>query len=245
MRPALLAYVMTLAVGLSSAAAETTDEEKCQGRKLSALGKRELCLRKARQKILVGKPLDPDLCDRKFDAAIVRADEAAAKKGVWCRWLEEGDGTAIDLNTGLQWELKTTDGSVHDLDNSDYTWTATFQSTMPDGSVFAEFLGTLNGGLSPDGVTTTGCFANKCDWRVPTTAELRGILDMTVPGCLKGTPCTTMPGETKARPYWSATTSDRHPDKAWVTSFWYGDSGVSGKWKRGRVRAVRGSIGGW
>jgi len=48
---------------------------------------------------------------------------------------------------GLQWELKTGDGSVHDKDNT-YTWSATEAGTAPNGTAFIAFVGTLNRGVS-------------------------------------------------------------------------------------------------
>lgn len=50
-----------------------------------------------------------------------------------CRWLENGDGTATDLNTGLQWELKTDDGSIHDKDDT-YKWAAVVLGEAPECS---------------------------------------------------------------------------------------------------------------
>lgn len=77
---------------------------------------------------------------------------------------ETGDGTVTDSRTGLQWELKTDDGGVHDKDNT-YTWTAAVGGTAPNGTAFLGFLAALNG--SVDGA----CFAGHCDWRLPTIAE--------------------------------------------------------------------------
>jgi len=58
----------------------------------------------------------------KFADAIAKADEKAAGQSASCRWMNNGDGTATDLNSGLQWELKTDDNtSAHDKDNT-YTW---------------------------------------------------------------------------------------------------------------------------
>jgi hypothetical protein len=48
-----------------------------------------------------------------------------------------GDGTATDYDTGLQWEQKTDDGSVHDKDNT-YSWSPTLGP--PDGTAFTAFL---------------------------------------------------------------------------------------------------------
>ena len=163
--PKTTIWTLILSLALTTAAFAVTDEEKCQKKKLIALGKRDLCLQKERSKEVLGKTPNLAGCAEKLEKAITKADDAAAKKGVTCRWLENGDGTVTDLNSGLQWELKTDDGSIHDISHS-YIWSAT--GTAPDGPAFVDFLGTLNGGESSDGVTTTGCFAKRCDWRLPT-----------------------------------------------------------------------------
>lgn len=225
-------WTLNLPLALSSAAPAATDEERCQKKKLIALGKRDLCLQQERAKEVLGKTSDPAKCAEKFDKQITKADEAAAKKGASCRWLENGDGTATDLNSGLQWELKTDDASIHDTDNR-YTWCDT--RLVPDGGAFVNFLGTLNGG------TSTGCFADKCDWRFPTFEELRGILDAAFPSCTIS-PCTTIPGETALEAHWSSSTYDFNPVFAWSVNF---ANGFVDDWLKNdlfplHVRAVRG-----
>ena len=38
------------------------------------------------------------------------------------RFVDNGDGTITDTKTGLQWEKKSDDGTIHDQDDT-YTWT--------------------------------------------------------------------------------------------------------------------------
>lgn len=211
-KPLILAAIITLAVA-GPAHAKPTFEEKCQIKKLQAAGKRDLCYRKERAKLIVGKTPDIEKCRTKFAKAIRKADESAAKNLSACRWLENGDGTAFDLNTGLQWELKTDDGSVHDKDNV-YSWTEGLAAAdSPDGTIFTEFLWALNAGstsLQAVGAldfTTTGCLANTCDWRVPTIEELTSIIE---PAFGSGSPCvdfpcTSIPGETQEVPHATVT----------------------------------------
>ncbi|MHB8809149.1 MAG: Lcl C-terminal domain-containing protein [Desulfobulbaceae bacterium] len=59
-----------------------------------------------------------------------------------------------DNKTGLIWEVKTTDGSIHDKDKV-FTWDGAQQ----------DFIGELN----------RMKFGGFADWRLPTTDELRGL----------------------------------------------------------------------
>ena len=217
-------WLLVLSLALASAAgAAPTDEEKCEKSKVLALGKRALCLQKERGKEAIGQTPDTAKCADKFADAIAKADEKAAKKGASCRWLDNADGTATDLNSGLQWELKTDDGSAHDKDKT-YTWnTDTLGGTTPNGTAFTDLLGTLNGGVSAlPGSATTGCFAGHCDWRLPMIEDLRAILDAEYPNCSID-PCTTIPGFTVSSLYWSSSTVSAGPAFAWGVFF---DSGL-------------------
>jgi hypothetical protein len=202
----------------------------------------------------------PDMsaqCWTKFNAALELIDAAAAKAGTSCRYVDNGDGTVSDRNTGLMWEKKT--GTIGHFDSGDvrnvnnlFKWSTNDSGgTAPDGTAFTRFLGTLNNGFSTDGRTTTpitGCFASHCDWRLPSIEELQNIVDLSAPGCGSGSPCidrifgptqslsarSTTPGY-----YWSATACCGAGGSAWDVYFYnglvYGDS----KTHYFYVRAVR------
>ncbi|MDG2306065.1 MAG: DUF1566 domain-containing protein [Candidatus Binatia bacterium] len=88
------------------------------------------------------------------------------------------------------------------------------------------------------GVATTGCFAAKCDWRLPTVEELQGILIEPLPcGTL---PCLTIPGETVSSFYWLSCTGVVHPSNGWGVSFTGGNVIDDVKSYGHYVRAVRG-----
>lgn len=158
------------------------------------------------------------------------------------RYVDNGDGTITDNQTGLQWEKKTDDASVHDKDNM-YTWSATSGGDTPNGTAFTGFLNQLNNCSSGDGSTVTGGFAGHCDWRLPSVAELSGIL-------LAPFPCGTTPcidpvfGSTNsvAGGYWSATTDAVSSDYAWVVYFAVGGQDQDGKDSPNFARAVRGGF---
>src|SRR5262245_29348735 len=61
--------------------------------------------------------------------------------GAPLRYRLANDGTVIDGNTGLAWEMKDDSGGIHNVDRS-FTWSST--GTAPDGTAFTIFLDTLN-----------------------------------------------------------------------------------------------------
>ncbi len=162
------------------------------------------------------------------------------------RFVDHGDGTVTDNRTGLMWEKKTDDGTVHDKDNF-YWWTddADGDSTDPDGTAFTEFLAELNNCTYKLGGETTGGFAGHCDWRLPDVAELHSILLEEHPGFDE--PCID---ETVFGPmgplgdYWSSMTSASNPEDAYVVMLDYGcgDLGPSNKNGHSYARAVRGGL---
>jgi Protein of unknown function (DUF1566) len=170
------------------------------------------------------------------------------------RFTDNGDGTVTDHQSGLMWEKKTPAGSggVHDVNNT-YTWRNGADPILADGTVFTVFLATLNNGANqrdPNGGESpiTGCFANRCDWRLPSVVELKSIFDRDrAASCASGKESTGVPcidpafGPTQASLYWSATT---RVDATNVTrNVDFGDSinitAILKKAQYGYVRAVR------
>ena len=161
------------------------------------------------------------------------------------RFVDNGDGTVRDQKTGLVWEKKDNlDGNAdfadpHDADNT-YSWSG--GANAPDGTVFTAFLSALNGGTSPDGLVTSGCFTGHCDWRLPTVEELAGIVDATQGSCAEQDgPCVDpVLDPMQADGYWSATTFSRNLSQAWIVDFTGGLATHGGKEIAFFVRAVRG-----
>jgi hypothetical protein len=237
----LLTALFTLALAMPSEGA-ATPEGKCQKGRYDAAAKYAQCQHKATGKFFSGaeyllKYLPAIAkCLTKYTATWSKLQAKASLAESTCdqdRFEDNGDGTVTDWLTGLQWEQKTDDATIHDKDNF-YTWNGGGGGlTAADGTAFTDFLQTLN---------SIDCFAGQCDWRLPTVAELQTIL-------LTPYPCATSPcidetvfGPTVAGTYWSATTSAGLPDFAWSVDFAGGSVGNGSKIFTDFVRAVRAGL---
>jgi hypothetical protein len=98
------------------------------------------------------------------------------------------------------------------------------------------FLATLNNGANDkisgsDDSPITGCFANHCDWRLPSIVELKSIFDRDraagcAPGEKSGLPSIDPAfGPTQSDNYWSATTRKQATASARGVDF--GDSNIT------------------
>ena len=112
----------------------------------------------------------------------------------------------------------------HDVNNV-YAW-STGAPWNPDGSAFFSFLGALNG---------LGSFAGHSDWRLPTADELYSIVD----GMRLNPAIDPVVGPTKPSVYWSSSTYQDDPGRAWSAFFAFGATTTSSKAFSSYVRAVR------
>jgi len=151
--------------------------------------------------------------------------------GATLAYVDNGDGTITDTNTGLMWEKLSNDGTIHDWDNT-YTW----------DDAFAVKVATLNGGSG---------FAGHTDWRVPNYKELESILNLGTynpavsaafnTGWYSG--CTvTSCSCTLSADYWSSSSLPVTSYNAWRVNFDIGGSSWDDKAFNHSVRAVRGGL---
>jgi hypothetical protein len=92
------------------------------------------------------------------------------------RFVDNGDGTICDHQTGLMWEQKDASDSAQDLTNphdvdNQYTWSTTGSGAT--GTVFTDFLPRLNGEIADSELSNQ--LGGHSDWRLPTSAELLTI----------------------------------------------------------------------
>jgi hypothetical protein len=160
--------------------------------------------------------------------------------GVAQNYVDNGDGTITDTQTGLMWEKKSDDGTIHDKDNT-YYWTAGPPGDLgATGTAFTSFIATING---------LGGFAGHTDWRLPNRRELESLVDIAThnpavfpafnTGC--GSGCTVLACScTAALNYWSSSSGAYSPSGAWVVNFNGGLYDFDSKAMPFCVRAVRG-----
>jgi hypothetical protein len=157
------------------------------------------------------------------------------------RFVDNGDGTVTDHNTGLQWEKKDQSGGIHDWSKT-YTWcgASCYNTNIMDGTITSTFLAGLNAGSG---------FAGHTDWRIPKMNELQSLANYENVGpavdpafntaCAASCTVTSCSCTGQSFEYWSSTTYHGNSIGAWVVFF--GDGTVLSSSKDGidYARAVR------
>ena len=164
-------------------------------------------------------------------------DDGFVKAGGPLSYHDNGDGTITDLNTGLMWEKKSVDGSLHDASKM-FVWSSPVTDTVWD------WIDAINTEVG-NGIG----FAGFNDWRLPNVRELLSIIDY---GRLNPAVdpafnnnfsfgCTVLTcSEIFTLPYWSSTTVATVDVDAWTVDFAAGHVVAALKSEAHFVRAVRG-----
>ncbi|HYC00580.1 MAG TPA: DUF1566 domain-containing protein [Candidatus Limnocylindrales bacterium] len=164
-------------------------------------------------------------------------DDGALQTGGALAFVDNGDGTITDTNTGLMWEKKGFEISGDHSADTTYAWSSLDSGTIWD---WIERVNNENGGAG---------YAGHNDWRIPNRRELDSLIDFSrsdpsvhpafdsacVSDCVP-TSCSC----TVADEYWSSTTSIANDSLAWAVSFSRGKAEDFSKTSRRAVRAVRG-----
>lgn len=230
MLAALVAGVLLVPARASHAAG--TAEQICHKGRYSAWGQYSACQQKALAKLSVGGDfakfqVAASKCRTKYTALWPKLQAKAP--GSTCdtaRFTDNGT-TVTDNLTGLQWEKKTNDGTIHDKSNV-YSWSASALLPAADGTAFTTILRTLN----------DGCFAGQCDWRLPTLSELQTIISGAYP-CAADPCIDPVFGPTGAGAYWTATTDATDPGHAWNVDFHIAGINLKDKFFQDDIAVVR------
>ena len=240
-------WAAALAVAAAASAipaAAQTEAQTCERSVLRATATYWSCLFRARGDAAVSAaPPNIQPCLERIwrkRRALFRKYGRACPQNLWLgggqRFVDRGE-TVLDQATGLEWEKKRgLDGKPDPADPRDgdnvYSWTAARAGKAADGTVFTSYLPGLN--------KPGACFAQHCDWRLPTFAELQSILVSTEPCVAK--PCIDpIFGPTATGIYWSGEESAYHPVRAWYVFFLSGLKTTAPKDASHHVRAVRGA----
>jgi hypothetical protein len=124
----------------------------------------------------------------------------------------------MDQTTGLIWEVKTDDGSIHDKDNQ-------------YGYYYLEekFIDRMNQNM----------FGGFSDWRIPEMDELNTLTN------IRHHRPSINPQyfpNTRASDYWTATPHVNDTSQGWCVSFFHGNDSIQSRQSAFYVRAVRGSV---
>lgn len=134
----------------------------------------------------------------------------------------------LDNVTGFVWEVKATDGGIHDASNT-YRWGG--KGADPFGTEFYADWDVLVDG------SNTESLCGYSDWRVPRRNELVSIVDY---GQSNPAIDSAYFPNINLWNYWSASASAYSSDHAWYVYFDYGNPNNYLRGSRGGVRLVRG-----
>ncbi len=152
------------------------------------------------------------------------------------RFVDNGDGTVSDNQTGLMWEKKVNGVACQHCLEDRYPWSPGLESLgLPaESPSIMDWLSATNGLTSTPNAQAG--LAGYGDWRMPNIVELQTILD-----CSFESPCIDpIFGPTIPSAYWASATFADVAAQGWGVGFMNGLVGVANKGVSFYVRAVRG-----
>lgn len=166
-------------------------------------------------------------------------DDGTLTRGATLAFVDNGNGTLSDVNTGLMWEKK--DDSAASLHHKDHTF-------RWSGSGTEETIWDWIDDVNAEGGTG---FGGHSDWRIPNIKELQGIVNYQVftpaitsafnSNCVAA--CTVITCScTVSSLYWSSSTYALTATSAWNLDFGDGRIGSGNKADDIYVRAVRSGL---
>lgn len=190
------------------------------------------------------------------EATFQAGDDGEIEAGPEFAYIDNGDGTITDGNTGLLWEKKGDDDGMHDK-NLSFNWNDAFD-------IHIDRLNNFCDGFEGDPVSLTACTSDAdctgignemCghggyqDWRLPNRHELQSIVHAgnATPAidtifndnCLLN--CDVLSCScTVDTSYWTSTTHATSSNQAWRIVFEQGRSNTQAKTTTNHVRGVRG-----
>jgi hypothetical protein len=148
-----------------------------------------------------------------------------------------GGACVKDNVTGLVWEVKTNDDSIHDKDNT-YRWGGKTHLGEGYGTYYNDWDTLVDGSNNAN-------FCGYDDWRVSTINELENLVSL---DRLRPTidtdyfPNLSTDAFTQATLFWSASPSANDTESAWYVDFSYGASRTYLRTQLRPVRLVRGGF---
>jgi hypothetical protein len=167
---------------------------------------------------------DTTLILQKEEGALIFKDCTIGSSIINGRYFDLGDGTVLDIQTGLQWMRcalgQTWTGATCDGAAKKYNWYAAHSAVKE--------------------LNTNGGYAGQCDWRLPSIDELK----MLIVENQKPTIDQQAFPNTPSSLFWSGSPDAYNSDIAWVVNFYYGNAGNAGnavnRGDNNHVRLVRG-----
>lgn len=221
--------LLAIATALSATPGWGADPtQRCQVKKLRAAEKHAACVGRAKRRAVLGQTTDTAACTTAFRTARDAAGD--------CRFLDNGNQTVTDLDTGLTWERKVEGtGCLHCVEPLDWT------------TAMSTWISEVNGLANDEGPPHEAGLGGHSDWRLPNEIELNSLRDPTAPLCAVEQSCLSPDiGPSVPTYHWSSITDIGDSSQALVVTFrsgsFVGDFFSRPKAESNAVRAVRGSF---